>query len=251
MHIYYIIILYYDHTMKGDVNLDFRHEVKHEINYLDKLVLCQRLKAICKPDPHANDYSYFIRSIYFDNLNDKALKEKVDGVNKREKFRIRFYNFNEDYIMLEKKSKINGLCNKQQTPVTKDEVQRILNGDIDWMLSPDGQNTDITRPLLIELYSKMRFQGLLPKTLVDYTRDVFIYEPGNVRITLDYNIRTGISSTDFFNPLAVTVPAGDSGIILEVKWDEYLPDIIRDIIQVGNTHEAAFSKYMACRIYNY
>jgi hypothetical protein len=92
-------------------------------------------------------------------------------------------------------------------------------------------------------------QGLRPKTIVDYTREPFVYAPGNVRVTMDYNIRTGLLCTDFLNPSRITVPAGDAPIILEVKWDEYLPDIIRDAVQLEGRRVAAFSKYAACRIY--
>ena len=105
------------------------------------------------------------------------------------------------------------------------------------------------KPLVQELYTKMRSCCLRPKTIVDYTREAFLYAPGNVRITMDYNIRTGLSSTDLLNPHCVTIPAGNTPIILEVKWDEFLPDLIRDIIQLDGRHAAAFSKYAACRIY--
>lgn len=105
------------------------------------------------------------------------------------------------------------------------------------------------KPLLQELYQKMITDGLLPKTIVDYTREPFIYGPGNVRVTLDYNIRTGLSCTDFLNTNRVTIAASDSVIVLEVKWDEFLPSIIRDIAQMNGRHTSAFSKYAACRIY--
>ena len=92
-------------------------------------------------------------------------------------------------------------------------------------------------------------QGLRPKTIVDYTRTPFVYAPGNVRVTIDENIRTGLRCTDFLNPHCVTVPAGGSIILLEVKWDEYLPDIIRDAVQRPGRRAGAFSKYAACRVY--
>lgn len=222
--------------------MDFRHEWKHEINYTDLLVLRQRLKAVMQPDPHAVGGSYFIRSLYFDNLADKALREKIDGVNRREKFRIRYYNRDTSLIHLEKKSKWNGLGNKQGAVLTVQESQAIVDGDWEWML-------DSGKPLVQELYSKMLSQGLRPKTIVDYTREPFIYVPGNVRVTLDYDIRTGLNCTDFLNPDCVTIPAGNSPIILEVKWDEYLPSIVRDIVQLDGRHTAAFSKYAVCRIY--
>ena len=117
-----------------------------------------------------------------------------------------------------------------------------MDGDLDWMV-------DSGRSLVQELYSKMRGQGLAPKTIVDYTREPYIYVPGNVRATMDYNIRTGLRCTDFLNPDCVTVPAGDAPIILEVKWDAYLPEIIRDAVTIDGRRAAAFSKYAVCRIY--
>ena len=220
----------------------YRHEWKHELNRLDLLMLRQRLRAVMEPDPHAVDGRYFIRSLYFDNLRDKALREKLDGVNKREKFRVRYYNGDPSVIHLEKKSKRGGLGTKYSAPLSGDETRRILEGDLAWMLNSPHS-------LVQELYCKMLDQGLRPKTIVDYTREPYIYAPGNVRVTLDYDIRTGLSCMDFLDPDCPTIPAGDAPILLEVKWDEFLPDIIRDIVQLPGRHASAFSKYAQCRIY--
>lgn len=222
--------------------MDFRHEWKHEISWSDLIAIRQRLSAVAKPDIHAIDGKYFIRSLYFDDPLDTALREKLDGVNRREKFRIRYYNFNTDLIHLEKKSKQNGLGSKVQADLTAEEAQAIVDGRLEWM-------ADSERALVRELYMKMRNQGLRPRTIVDYTREAYFYPPGNARVTLDYNIRTGLNCTDFLNPDCPTVPAGDAPIILEVKWDEFLPGIIRDAVQLTGRHTAAFSKYAACRIY--
>ena len=108
---------------------------------------------------------------------------------------------------------------------------------------------DDERALVRELYLKMKNKGLRAKTIVDYTRDAFVFAAGNVRVTLDYDIRTGMNCVDFLDPDAVTVPLGDAPIILEVKWDEYLPDIIRDAVGLDGRRAGAFSKYAACRIY--
>ena len=220
----------------------YRHEWKHELNRADLLVLRSRLRAVMEPDPHAVDGKYLIRSLYFDNLSDKALREKIDGVNQREKFRIRCYNGDPSVIHLEKKSKLSGLGTKFSANLSAKEAQSIVDGDLDWMLSSG-------RPLVQELYCKMRHQGMRPKTIVDYTREPFIYGPGNVRVTLDYDIRTGLSCTDFLNPKAVTIPAGDAPILLEVKWDAFLPSIIRDAVSVPDRRVGSFSKYAQCRIY--
>ena len=208
----------------------------------DLLCIRQRLRAVAEPDPHAENGKYLIRSLYFDNSREKSLREKFDGVNLREKFSIRYYNGDPSVIHLEKKSKRSGLGTKYSAGLTPEEAQAIVNGDLDWMLRSE-------RPLVQELYCKMRYQGLRPKTIVDYTREPFVYRPGNVRVTFDYDIRTGLSCTDFLNPDCVTVPAGDAAIILEVKWDEFLPNIIRDAVWVPGRRETAFSKYAQCRIY--
>lgn len=221
---------------------NYRHEWKHMINHADKIAIRQRLRAVAQVDANAADGRYLIRSLYFDNISDKALREKLDGVNRREKFRIRYYNGNTDQIHLEKKSKWNGLGTKDRALLTADEAQRIVDGDLSWMIGSD-------RPLVQELYVKMNSQGLRPKTIVDYTREPFVYAPGNVRVTLDYNIRTGLLCTDFLNPDCITIPAGVGETILEVKWDEYLPSVIRDAVQLGSRQLSAFSKYAACRMY--
>ena len=222
--------------------MDYRHEWKHEINASDMIAIRQRLRAVAKPDPHAVNGRYLIRSLYFDDISDRALREKLDGVNRREKFRIRYYNGDTSLIHLEKKSKWNGLGAKAVAVLTQAEARAVADGELDWM--PANR-----QPLVRELYSKMKSGGLRPKTIVDYTREPFVYAPGNVRVTLDYNIRTGLTCTDFLNADCVTVPAGNAPIILEVKWDEFLPDIIRDAVQLLGRRVSAFSKYAQCRIY--
>lgn len=222
--------------------MTFRHEWKHEINLSDMITLRSRLQAVAQIDPHAVDGIYEIRSLYFDNLSDKALREKLDGVNNREKFRLRYYNKDISLIHLEKKSRRNGLGTKESATVTAEEVQSLIDGDYRWM-------TESGHPLIEELYFKITTQQLRPKTIVYYTREPYIFSAGNVRITMDYDIRTGLKCTDFLNPECVTIPAGSAPIILEVKWDAYLPDIIRNIIQLDGRHSCAFSKYAACRVY--
>lgn len=223
--------------------MDFRHEWKHEINMSDMIALRPRLCAVMQPDEHAVDGKYEIRSLYFDSPSDKALREKLDGISIREKFRIRFYNGDTSLIHLEKKFKRGSLGNKTDAILTKDEALKIANGRFGWM-------SKHKEPLVQELYYKMTTQGLRPKTIVDYTREPYTYSPGNVRITIDYHIRTGLFSTDFLNSDCPTVPITGDPVILEIKWDAWLPDNIRRIIQLGNRSSAAFSKYAICRMYD-
>ena len=222
--------------------MDFRHEWKHEINAADILLLRQHLRAVMKIDEHAVMGRYEVRSLYFDNAADKVLLEKINGVKYREKFRIRYYNGDTSRIMLEKKSKWNGLGNKQSVALSPEQAQAITDGRWGWMM-------DSGQELIRELYTRIMSQGLRAKTIVDYTREPFVYGPGNVRVTLDYNIRTGLNCTDFLNPVCITIPAGEQAAVLEVKWDAFLPDIIKDAVQLKGRRTSAFSKYQVCRMY--
>ena len=127
------------------------------------------------------------------------------------------------------------------SPQESPEGRARLAGDTDWMRSSG-------RDLVWELHQKMNTQLLRPRVIVEYAREAYVYAPGNVRVTLDTNIRTGLRSTDFLAPDCVTIPASDA-VVLEVKWDGYLPDRIRGAVQVEGRRTAAFSKYAVCRRY--
>lgn len=221
----------------------FRHELKHFIGTTDYYVIRSRLSAVAQIDANAGaDGKYTIRSLYFDNTENKVLREKLDGIGIREKFRLRFYNGNTGFIRLEKKSKVDGLCKKQSTFVTEAQCEALIAGDPDWAAG----DRDI---LLAELGAKMKYQRLRPETIVEYTREAFVFAPGNVRVTFDYDIRTGVYSKRFLDADFRGVPATEGAIILEVKFDEFLPGIIRDIVQAQNSQQVSFSKYAACRIF--
>ena len=223
--------------------MDFRHEWKHIINYGDMVILRQRLKVVMKPDENAVEGRYFIRSLYFDTPADTALREKIDGINRREKFRIRYYNFDTSVFRLEKKSKISNLCNKQSADLNEEQVKRIIDGDIEWMKHHEND-------LICELHQKMVVRQLKPKTIIDYWREPFVFHAGNVRVTLDYEIKTSLSPKDFLDKDCPMVSVQNDPIILEVKWDEYLPSVIRNAVQIGNRRASAFSKYAAGRVYD-
>lgn len=219
-----------------------RHEWKHEISLSDLLELRHRLRTVAQLDCHAPNGSYRVRSLYFDTPSDTALREKINGINQREKFRIRCYNNDHNYIRLEKKSKQNSLCFKQSAPLTPEQTTLLLKGHLDWMDRHES-------PLIKELYSKMTCQLLQPKTIVEYTREPYVYPAGNVRITLDYHIATGLRCINFLDSDCVMVPVPNSPIILEVKWDAFLPDLIRSAVQLEDRRTTSYSKYAACRVY--
>ena len=237
----------------------YRHELKYKISYPDYLAMRSRLRPVMKADPHASAGGrYLVRSVYFDNLNDKALREKIDGVAKREKFRIRYYNDDLSYIVLEKKMKIGSLCLKCSAPITEEECRKILSGGRSSVT--DGgrgslRNGDLSfmkehpQELVRELYAKMTCQLLRPRVLVSYTREPFIYQAGNVRVTFDSDIRTSLFHQEFLTKEAAGISATDEpqDVYLEVKFDAFLPEVVQDLIRVKGIRQHAFSKYSASR----
>ena len=222
---------------------NYRHELKYRISPADHLALSQRLRPVMKRDLHTNaDGLYTVRSIYFDNYNDKVLREKINGVQQREKFRIRYYNDDFSFITLEKKIKYNGLCRKIDTPLTVEEYQRILQKPGPWMLNHSDS-------LVRELYCKMKTQQLRPRVLVSYIREPYIYNAGNTRVTIDSSIRTSLFQSSFANGTIPDISATDipGDMILEVKYDAFLPEIIQCLLQSEGLRQQAFSKYGICR----
>ncbi len=222
---------------------NYRHELKFSVSHSDYLAIRERIRRIMKRDPHtAEDGTYRIRSIYFDNDEDKALREKVNGNARREKYRIRYYNDDLSFLTLEKKMKIDDLCLKIDAPVTEEECRRLLSGERTWM-------RDHPHELVRELYAKMNYQRLHPRVLVSYLREPYIYNAGNVRVTFDSEIRTSLFHREFLNQQVQDISATDTPQerLMEVKFDAFLPEIIQDLIQMPGLRQQAFSKYGACR----
>ena len=232
---------------KGEMFLDnkipYRHELKYSISFSDYLAVKSRIKTVMRRDPHTgNDGKYLIQSVYFDNYRDKALREKKDGLQRREKFRIRYYNSDMSFITLEKKIKQNNLCIKYGEKISREDFEMIIKGE--------QLHVDINeKPLVKELIIKMTTELLRPRVLVSYTREPYIYPAGNVRVTFDSDIRSSLYGKDFINdPFAGINACEDTReIIMEVKYDEFLPEIIALLIQSGNVRQQSFSKYGICR----
>ena len=224
-------------------NQEYRHEYKFLVNDSDIVALRSRLRACMTCDAHSeNNGRYTVRSLYFDNASDLALREKLDGVDEREKFRIRCYDEDSSFIRLEKKGKKHGLCRKVSAPMTHEEVQSLIAGDNAFLRTSP-------HPLLNELYMKMTTLQLKPRVLVIYDREAYTYPAGNVRITFDSCVRSGLNEIDLFNynvPLVRVLPAPYT--ILEVKFDEYLPDMISTLCRLDARMLCASSKYALCRI---
>ena len=221
----------------------WRKELKYTISKGESLLIASRLALFMQRDIHVGEKKeYFIRSLYFDNLYDKVLKEKLSGVAVRDKFRIRYYDFDTDFIRLEKKSKRASLGHKYQCHLSKREVSKLLLGQYEWMAEDE-------RPLVRELYLKMKLEIYRPSVIVDYRREPFVYTAGNVRITFDRDIRSCKDVKAFLKKEVPTVPVIDEGkCIMELKYDAFLPDVISRTVLTTKNREQAYSKFAACRI---
>lgn len=218
-----------------------RHEEKHQVNLREALVLSRRLEKLFPRDPHAGpEGSYQVVSLYYDDPYDTALRQKLDGVNRREKFRLRYYGKEPAFFKLEKKYKVKGLCGKGSCRLSREEGERLLRGDFAFLLEKEES-------LAREFYAKLR-RGLAPKTVVRYTREAFLYAPGNVRVTLDGDIRAGAPER-FLIPQKL-LPALGGLAVVEVKYDAFLPEIVKLAVQVPNRQGTACSKYALCRRYD-
>lgn len=218
-----------------------RHEEKHQVNLREALVLSRRLEKLFPRDPHAGpEGSYQVVSLYYDDPYDTALRQKLDGVDRREKFRLRYYGEEPAFFKLEKKYKVKGLCGKGSCRLSREEGERLLRRDFAFLLEKE-------EPLAREFYAKLR-RGLAPKTVVRYTREAFLYAPGNVRVTLDGDIRAGAPER-FLIPQKL-LPALGGLVVVEVKYDAFLPEIVKLAVQVPNRQGTACSKYALCRRYD-
>lgn len=225
-------------------NPNGRQELKYGITYMDYMYLKNKLKHVMRLDPHAGSTGkYLIRSCYFDNFENKVMNEKKEGYLKRDKYRVRIYGKSDGIINLERKSKRNNLTYKSKCDMTRAEFEKIRIGDIQWM-------EEDPRSLICDLYLEMKVNLIKPMSVVDYEREAYMYLYGNVRVTFDSKVQTSIRNTDMFNKHLPMVSVLDpTEVILEVKFDEYLPDVVKMMLQGINTQHEAYSKYQLSRMY--
>lgn len=218
-----------------------RKEEKYIIDIFNYLHLRSILRQMAKPDKNAvANNKYSVRSLYFDSLDDDAFFDKVNGVNNREKFRIRLYNRNTELIKLEKKSKASTITTKDSVNISEYQTRQIINGDTSWMISKDAA-------LFKEFYVKYKTTPLVPKNIVEYTREAFIFDNFNIRITFDSDIRSTTLSTDLFNFDVPMIKLTDK-IILEVKYDTFIPEYIKAILNQIDKKTVSYSKYANSRM---
>lgn len=239
--------------------MDFRHEYKYIISIPQSLILQNRLSEIMKRDANSDSTGgYEIRSIYFDDIDNSCYKQNEAGTDPRAKYRIRSYNASPDKIVLEKKIKQNGMTRKLQEKLTKEQykvlVGNALNRERTEALRADGE-MDISffeqPPLVQELLLLKQMRLMQPKVIVAYERTPFIEEAGNVRVTFDDRISSSVDFEDFFKKelhKRPIMPVGET--LMEVKFDEFLPAYIKEVLELGRLSQTTFSKYYLCRRYS-
>ena len=222
--------------------LPARHELKFFINPAELEVLRARLWPALEMDRHCvNGEPYVIRSLYFDDIDDSAFYDKQAGVMHRDKYRIRIYRYSDKEIFLERKRKLGDLIQKSSVQISRRLCDQLIAGD------PSGIYKS-SNPLLQDVYVQMRTRLLRPRVIVDYKREAYLHPAEDVRITFDLDLRSGLSSFDLFNPKLPTVCPHDRDVqILEVKFNNYLPDYIASLLWGISAERSAISKYILCR----
>lgn len=226
-----------------------RHELKFFISPLQYQVLSRTLKATLNPDPNGDENNqYHIRSLYFDTAYDSALYDKINGTANRDKYRIRIYNFSDQMIRLECKSKFRDLISKRSVRITRDLAEQLISAD------PTGLESTASG-LVSDTFREMRTNLLHPVVIVDYLREAYLHPVEEVRITFDMQLRSGLNSVDMFNPYLPTVPPFDHDeIILEVKYNQVLPPYIANLLTYAlrdGACRSAISKYVYCRRFEF
>ena len=218
----------------------FRHELKFLISESEEKALQERWKPIISYDKHAGPTGYTIRSLYFDDYYEAALYDKLAGVNERQKYRIRIYDGRDDVIRLERKEKVGQYINKTGASLTLRELESLFCGNTSEFLSRSEK-------LCQDFYLEIVTNGLHPVVLVDYERVPFVFPYGDVRVTFDEHVRAGAWAGDLFDMDTPAYEALPPGVcILEVKFTEYLPDVVRDLLPTADAARVAASKYVMC-----
>ena len=228
----------------GESALKYRHELKYLISTAQMALLKARVAPLMARDYHAQeDGTYNIRSLYFDDYSNRCYYENENGTDPREKFRIRIYNHSSERIMLECKRKEHGMTRKTTCRLTKAQAEQLIQGRC-------LVQTESLPPLLQKFNLQMQTRLLRPVIIVEYERVPYIYKNGNVRVTFDTQIASSSDVTNFFSdvlPKRPIMPVEQQ--LLEVKFDEYLPDYIYRNLNLGVLRQTAFSKYYLCRKY--
>ena len=217
----------------------YRNEWKYSLTNMELSLLKSRLSKVMELDPHTPSKGrYIIHSLYFDDYKDTSVYTTDSGLLKRFKWRIRFYDEDLNYIVLEKKEKLNSRCHKKNCRLTLEEYKKIVTGSITDIVY------DTEKKLIKELARDMMIYDYRPKVIIDYERIAYVEEITNVRITFDMKISASYDLEHFLDGNYTKYYINPSGInVLEVKFDDILPSYIRKIVESYGFKQTSFSKY--------
>lgn len=217
-----------------------RHEIKTLLTYPQYLELRQRALPLLVPDKHmTNPEGYRVQSVYLDDALCSAYREKEGGVQHRNKFRIRAYNGSDSFLVLENKEKIDDRIMKSFLQITRADYDAILAGDFSPLLAYE-------HPLAREVCALHAARRLRPVVIVEYEREAYVHPLSMVRITFDKAVAAGTNTLDIFDPKLVSRPIFDRReVILEIKYGEYYPMYLKQLLQ-NNGQKLAISKFVQC-----
>lgn len=222
----------------------YRHEYKYPINKSQMVLEEMKISAVAYKDKNVGENGYYnIRSLYFDDYYNSCYMDNMNGTDNREKYRIRIYNHCAKNIKLEMKKKVRGKTQKLSCAITEKQCRCLMEGMIPDDISPNQQ-------VLHKLAYLMATRFMHPVIIVDYDRVPYVYriEDANVRVTFDMNLTSSENIADFLDERidGRSVFATDE-LLMEVKYDDFLPDEINSLLQLEGLRAGTFSKYYLCR----
>ena len=218
--------------------IQYRHELKFKLSPFDADLLKKQLALVCRLDPHSisNELSYKVRSLYFDDVLNSAFNDKINGVMRRKKYRIRIYNMDTNIIKLECKHKDDVWTYKQEEDISLETCKELIKGDYSKIEATDG--------LLGQFLVDARLFGLKPAVIVEYDRLAFTYPVSETRITFDEEIRSGRYDLDLLKKNLNTFPVTDEDTVeIEIKCNEFIPEHILAVLGSVDKCKMAISKY--------
>ncbi len=223
------------------MNKVMREEKKFLISVAEYLGTSGKLEQIMLQDPHNGTHGYMIRSLYFDTVFDTDFFEKQAGVELRRKVRLRCYDPNQDFAMLELKQKQGTRQLKRSLRLSRSDAERLIKCDYSPLLG-------YSEPFAAEMYSLMQSRLYRPKTIVQYNRKAFIARENKIRVTFDNAIVSTESCFDLFSDKLLMNPVLDPyDVVLEVKYNGFLLSYIKNLINCIDKSELSVSKYVLAR----
>lgn len=218
-----------------------RIELKYYVSYPDYLNLSKKLSMIMKKDQHDIDKGYFIRSLYFDTINNKAFYEKMEGIEERKKYRLRIYDTKDKNVKFEIKKRINNQMLKETAVITKEDALEIQSQNYDVLIKYNN-------PILNKIYCEFKQEKFIPVVIVDYLRDAYVYDLNNIRITFDKSLKSDVSNLNLFENNISGPLLNENVVIMEIKYNHFLPEHIKKTLQISRFEREAISKYCISRI---